>query len=983
MKRRVVVRDAMMAFVAMLILASCGGGGGGDTTAPPPPPPPPAGVASVTVTLLVSTINVGQTSLASAVVRDAQNNVLIRTVTWSSSNVGVASVSGSGTVTGVSPGTASITASVEGKTGSASITVAAPQAPPQISSLTFTQNGQPANLSQVAGKLTLNFNLDVPTGYSGTVIVKLDTIEVSRQTVSAPFFYSGADGLLPAPDIKPMQVEIETSLTTITTSNNEIRELVNWRNGVHTGLLQVVPAAPGGQTVQQQFTVTTNNPIHAHGFWGFNGTTAVGADGKTYTGGVGVGQVVFATYGNEAITNVQLALTESAPQYRNPAGGSLPVYQTIALADLKPFSLPSVPVERANLTYIISAVTIDGSVVKPQVGYIGNSQYTTDLIGSGFANTQQQVQGLTPQAGVGLQLVVQPTADLATGTVHGRMSIEAENLDNLAPRQISLQNEPVLSLYGRMTTVGGPAFGPLGGFGANNGQLSMRYDFADGFRSDRLVDATGIDNAKTEFYAGPISDQANLFKTQYKIGTTFSLAESNGSRVYTAGARAFDKRGNFSDWTLRTSPENAWNVQGSLSIGSNIGLDVAEFGYTEKRADLNLTAPPVKLVWNQSTFDAALAWTLAITNSVVGIPNGYLSARAKLNGLYVLGAGLTLSQFLVLNVLGGVNSATTTLFLSALLNLAIISGSNQGLYEFDFKAADNAGRYIGGLSYPLIYWLLLDYIAPQAPLITLSGNVTPGSPSAATLSGTDNYGIQKAFYGTRFTAPSGLFVGGQAYVLEDVPVQGTFDGTTIKSLSTSITDVTPIVLWFFDPFNGIVDTGNPYRSNGRVLQLRDFAWNLSPVAFASFNNTAPMPTLTNVAQAKATVGPTNLCAGTSCAAGGQATVNLNFNYFDDRPTGDPMISKVDWFAIPSAGGGFIYKLGTAQTYTSAIDGSGRRITFMLPADMGGYCGPPGSAQVFPVAWNVDRKYILKAGSFFGVNINAPNRFSNMCNAPPP
>src|SRR5206468_10532504 len=46
-----------------------------------------------------------------------------RTVTWSSSNTAVATVSNSGLVSGVTPGTATITATSEGKSGTSSVTV--------------------------------------------------------------------------------------------------------------------------------------------------------------------------------------------------------------------------------------------------------------------------------------------------------------------------------------------------------------------------------------------------------------------------------------------------------------------------------------------------------------------------------------------------------------------------------------------------------------------------------------------------------------------------------------------------------------------------------------------------------------------------------------------------------------------------------------------------------------------------------------------
>ena len=62
-----------------------------------------------------------------ATLKDASGNTLSgRTVTWSSSNTSVATVSSSGLVSAVTPGSATVTAASEGKTGTASITVTAP-----------------------------------------------------------------------------------------------------------------------------------------------------------------------------------------------------------------------------------------------------------------------------------------------------------------------------------------------------------------------------------------------------------------------------------------------------------------------------------------------------------------------------------------------------------------------------------------------------------------------------------------------------------------------------------------------------------------------------------------------------------------------------------------------------------------------------------------------------------------------------------------
>jgi hypothetical protein len=109
-----------------LVLA-CGGGGSDDGDGGTPPPPPPTPVESVTITPGPSlTLSVGATTQLSAAARDAQGNVLTgRTITWSTTAQGVATVSASGLVTAAAAGTAQIRATSDGKTGQVTITVEA------------------------------------------------------------------------------------------------------------------------------------------------------------------------------------------------------------------------------------------------------------------------------------------------------------------------------------------------------------------------------------------------------------------------------------------------------------------------------------------------------------------------------------------------------------------------------------------------------------------------------------------------------------------------------------------------------------------------------------------------------------------------------------------------------------------------------------------------------------------------------------------
>ena len=156
-------------------------------------------VASVTVSPASASISIGATWQFSAVTKDSAGNTLTgRVVTWASSNTAVATVSGTGLVTGVTAGSATITATSEGKSGNASITVTsgggtgAPD--PTLPTLLNTQysvptgttinvpaggnfqtalnNAQPGDQIVLAAGATYtgNFTLPVKTGSSWIII---------------------------------------------------------------------------------------------------------------------------------------------------------------------------------------------------------------------------------------------------------------------------------------------------------------------------------------------------------------------------------------------------------------------------------------------------------------------------------------------------------------------------------------------------------------------------------------------------------------------------------------------------------------------------------------------------------------------------------------------------------------------------------------------------------------------------------------------
>ncbi|MEQ1693499.1 MAG: Ig-like domain-containing protein, partial [Gemmatimonas sp.] len=111
---------------AIATLTACGGGG--DTpTITTPTPPVVAAVASVTVTPDAMQLLAPATLQLTAAMKDAAGNGLTnRAVAWSTSQAVVATVSADGMVTALGPGTTVVTATSEGRSGNATITVTAP-----------------------------------------------------------------------------------------------------------------------------------------------------------------------------------------------------------------------------------------------------------------------------------------------------------------------------------------------------------------------------------------------------------------------------------------------------------------------------------------------------------------------------------------------------------------------------------------------------------------------------------------------------------------------------------------------------------------------------------------------------------------------------------------------------------------------------------------------------------------------------------------
>ena len=200
--------------IPLAALLACGGDGG--SSAEPIAPTGPV-VATIVVTSPGGTLEVGGTVALSAVVRDQSGTAITgKTLTWATANAAVATVSNTGVVTGVGPGTAAISASADSKSGSANVSVI--QVP--VFAVTITPPAAPP----VAGETT-------PL----TAVVR---DEEGNELSGRPVTWSSSAALVATVDASGRLVATSPGATTITAASEGV-----------SGTLAVTVTAPSGSVV--------------------------------------------------------------------------------------------------------------------------------------------------------------------------------------------------------------------------------------------------------------------------------------------------------------------------------------------------------------------------------------------------------------------------------------------------------------------------------------------------------------------------------------------------------------------------------------------------------------------------------------------------------------------------------------------------------------------------------------------------------------
>lgn len=349
---------AALVLGCVVSLATACGGGGGDTGGGGVTPPPAVQVGTVTVTVPATTVQVGASLSAVADVRSTTGAVLSgRAVSWSSSSAAVATVSEGGVITGVSAGTVTITASSDGRSGSASLTVVL--APVNTVSLTVpaptlvnARTMQATVLLRDERNATLSERSVIWASSSPNVATVTSSGLITAVAVGSTTITASAEGKSASVDltvVPPPVTSVVVSLGQGTVSQ-----------GASTAAQVVLRDDQGGVLTDRTVSWTTGNPLVAT------------VSGNGTVTGVGVGStIITATSEGRSggasitVTPVPVASVVFTGNLRVKVGDSYSYSVTARAADGSVLSRPVIWGVRESGR---ATVTQDGVLVPQQAG---------------------------------------------------------------------------------------------------------------------------------------------------------------------------------------------------------------------------------------------------------------------------------------------------------------------------------------------------------------------------------------------------------------------------------------------------------------------------------------------------------------------------------------------------------------------------------------------------------------------------------------
>ena len=267
----------------------------------------PVPVAALNVAPAAATIAVGATIQLVATTIDSAGNVLTgRSVNWASGNSGAASVDGNGLVTGMGAGAATITATSEGKSGTASVTVSSIP----VASVTVS----PASASLTVGQ-TAQFSATARDANGNALAGRPVTWTSSDGTIASVSASGRATGVAAGgPVTITATSEGQSGAATVTVANAPVASVT------------VAPATASvatGQTVQLSATPTdaNGNPLTGRVItWASSDNTIASVNGSGLVTGVAAGGPVTITATSEGKSGT------ASITVRTASSGPLPVF---------------------------------------------------------------------------------------------------------------------------------------------------------------------------------------------------------------------------------------------------------------------------------------------------------------------------------------------------------------------------------------------------------------------------------------------------------------------------------------------------------------------------------------------------------------------------------------------------------------------------------------------------------------------------------
>jgi trimeric autotransporter adhesin len=277
-----------------------------------------AAVATVTVTPSPITMSVGQTTQFNAILKDAGGNVLNgRVVTWGSSNAAAATVSTTGLVTAVASGSTTITATSEGKNGTASVAVSNVA----VGSVAVQPQGpsifQGANVQLSATVRDANGNI---------VTDRLVTWSSSNTTQAVVSATGIVTGVAPGSVIITATSEGKSGTTTVSVTQLPVGSVTLSPPSVS---VRIGKTAPLTATVKDSLgNVVTNRPIT----WSSSNNAIATVNGGVVTGvAVGTATITATSEGKSGTATVNVTAIPVQTVVVAPPTKSLLVTQTFPL----------------------------------------------------------------------------------------------------------------------------------------------------------------------------------------------------------------------------------------------------------------------------------------------------------------------------------------------------------------------------------------------------------------------------------------------------------------------------------------------------------------------------------------------------------------------------------------------------------------------------------------------------------------------------